>query len=363
VTDLSSTSAYHYELPDELIASQPADRRANANMLVVDGRDGSLTDRNVRDFPDYLAEGDLLVFNNARVVPARLRARRKTGGKVEVFVVGTSAEGSWEENASECRALLRANKRLGEGEELLVEGSEAQVVIRQRLDGGVVVLDLENTSMSIIELLEMTGETPLPPYIVKARERRGEPTLNESDPQRYQTVFAKQPGAVAAPTAGLHFDDELLAAVKQRGVEVAYVSLLVGIGTFRPVQSDNLDEHEMHDETYTIPAATVDAIERTFARGGKVVAVGTTVVRALEASYQSHGRVKAETASTNLFIKPGYRFGVVGGLLTNFHLPESTLLALVCAFGGYEHVMRAYEHAVRQQYRFYSYGDCMFLRK
>jgi S-adenosylmethionine:tRNA ribosyltransferase-isomerase len=317
----------------------------------------------VRQLPDFLSEGDLLVFNNARVVPARLRARRKTGGKVEVFVVGTTAEGAWSEGSGECRALIRANKSLGVGEELLLEGSKVRLVIRERLDGGVVVLSLENTSAGILQLLEESGETPLPPYIVKARERRGEPALNDADPQRYQTVFAERRGAVAAPTAGLHFDDELLARVRERGVDIAYLSLLVGIGTFRPVQSSKLDEHEMHDETYTIPAATAEAIERTINRGGKVVAVGTTVVRALEASFQSHGKVNAETASTNLFIMPGYRFGVIDGLLTNFHLPESTLLALVCAFGGYDHVMRAYEHAVAHRYRFYSYGDCMFLRR
>lgn len=360
MTDLSLTSAYDYDLPPELVASQPPEHRIDARMLLV-GDDVGPHHTNVSALREELHAGDVLVFNNARVVPARLRAERITGGQVEIFVIGTSAEGVWTRGGNECVALLRANKSLQPGERLLLKHADAEFIITARHDGGVVSLNLSTSSCDVLSLLELAGEVPLPPYIVKARADRGESEVSETDSSRYQTVFADAPGAVAAPTAGLHFDAEFIAELEAMGVIVVSLSLLVGIGTFRPVQDEQLDEHEMHWETYSIPEQTVNAIQTAQSTGARVFAVGTTVVRALEASARETGAISAGTNRTNLFIRPGFDFRVVDALVTNFHLPKSTLLALVCALGGYDNVMSAYREAVSERYRFYSYGDCMLV--
>lgn len=362
MTDLSLTSAYDYVLPPELVASQPPERRIDARMLIV-GDTSGMQSATVSALHQYLRAGDVVVFNDARVVPARLRAQRVTGGQVEIFVIGTSAEGVWSRGDTECVALLRANKSLHPGERLVLKEADAELVIIERHDGGVAKLRLSSPTTDILSLLEAAGEVPLPPYIVKARADRGESEVSPTDSSRYQTVFANAPGAVAAPTAGLHFDDDFIAELREMGVVVVSLSLLVGIGTFRPVQHEQLDGHEMHWEVYSIPQQTADAVGGAQDAGSRVIAVGTTVVRALEASAVETGFVSAGTDRTNLFIRPGFEFRAVDALVTNFHLPKSTLLALVCALGGYERVMGAYKEAVADRYRFYSYGDCMLVHR
>lgn len=360
--DLTRTESYDYSLPDALVASRPPANRSDARMLIIDG-ERPFVDARVPDLAAWLEPGDVVVFNDARVVSARLRAHRATGGRVEVFVVGTEREGVWNDG-HRCVALLRANKALDVGERLSLAGDPAATLeIADRHPGGVVSLVLHDTDRSVLELLDALGETPLPPYILKSRVAREESEIAAYDRSRYQTVFAKRPGAVAAPTAGLHFDEEAIRSLHETGIRTATISLLVGIGTFRPVQSQSLDEHEMHVEHYEISHEAVATIQHARATGHRVVAVGTTVVRTLEACVVKHGNLVAGAGSTDLFIRPGFPFRVVDLLVTNFHLPKSTLLALVCAFGGYEPVMRAYRHAVESRYRFYSYGDCMLVHR
>lgn len=332
---------FHYELPPQLIAQQPSEPRSAARLLCVQPE--GFADRTMRDFPSQLAPGDLLVFNDTRVIPARLYGRKDSGGRVEIMVERLLG-------GAELLAMLRASKTPRAGSLIDVDGagSALQVLGRQgeffrlrRADGG-----------EVLELLEAAGHVPLPPYIA-----RGD---TQADRERYQTRFAREPGAVAAPTAGLHFDDELIEAIRGRGVTIRTLTLHVGAGTFQPVRADDLSEHRMHAERYRISAQLLSAIERTRQGGGRVVAVGTTVVRALESAAQD-GDLRAGAGETRLFITPGYRFAVVDALLTNFHLPESTLLMLVSAFAGYETTMAAYRRAVARRYRFFSYGDAMWL--
>ena len=296
------------------------------------------------DFPQLIDADDLLVFNNTRVIPARLYGKKASGGAVEVLV---------ERVLDERRVLahVRASKSPKAGSKLVLADGELEVEVTGREDE-LFSLNFAG-DIPVLELLERWGHVPLPPYIDRADE-----TVDRDD---YQTLYAKHPGAVAAPTAGLHFDQTLLDALAARGIRTAYVTLHVGAGTFQPVRVDNPDEHIMHAEQVTVDASVCEAVEQTRARGGRVVAVGTTVVRSLESAAQ-HGALKPFSGDTRLFITPGFRFNVVDAMLTNFHLPESTLLMLVCAFAGFEPVMSAYRHAVEQQYRFFSYGDAMFLR-
>jgi len=350
-------SDFDYELPPELIARVPAPVRDAARLLVHERVRDVTAHRTVRDLVEYLRPGDLLVLNDTRVLPARLFARRASGGRVEFLFVEPCAPG-----ATTWRALARPSKRLGVGERLAVEGGAFALHLLARetsADGAEAPtwqLELRDGTGRVcdpLEALTQVGHVPLPPYI----ERQDGP----EDAQRYQTVYAARPGAVAAPTAGLHFTPELLAELERRGVGRAFVTLHVGPGTFQPVKSDDVRAHVMHAERYELRPETVAAVERTRASGGRVVAVGTTSVRVLESCAEESGRLVAGSGSTRLFLVPGERFRVVDALLTNFHLPRSTLLMLVSAFAGRETVLGLYREAVERRYRFYSYGDAMLL--
>lgn len=335
---------FHYSLPPDRIAHQPTARRSASRLLRL-GVDGRCHDLHFTDLPGLLRPGDLLVFNDTRVIPARLHGHKQgSGGKVEVLV---------ERLLDEHRVLahVRASKTPGPGTVLELEGA-----LQARVEGREA--DLFRLAFAgdeaVQTLLERHGHMPLPPYI----QRPDEP----GDRERYQTVYARTPGAVAAPTAGLHFDAELLARLQEGGVEFAYVTLHVGAGTFQPVRAERVEDHRMHAEQVEVDAGVCARVEATRARGGRVVAVGTTVVRSLESAARD-GALRPFRGETDIFITPGYRFRVIDALVTNFHLPESTLLMLVCAFAGYEPVMAAYRHAVEAGYRFFSYGDAMFLER
>ncbi len=333
-------SDFHFDLPEELIAQRPAAERRGSRLLVLDGAEETLQDRLFTDLPGLLRPGDLLVFNDTRVIPARLYGRKESGGQVEVLVERITAE-------REVLAHVRASKSPKPGSWLTLE-EQVEVEVTGR-DGALFALRFPGP---VLEILKQVGHMPLPPYI--------EREAVESDAERYQTVYARKEGAVAAPTAGLHFDEAMLAHLEQMGIESAYVTLHVGAGTFQPVRTDDIREHVMHSEYIEVPEAVVEAVAQTRARGGRVVAVGTTVVRSLESAARG-GELRAFQGETDIFIYPGYSFRVVDAMITNFHLPESTLLMLVSAFAGYEQVMRAYRHAVAEKYRFFSYGDAMFV--
>jgi len=334
---------FHYDLPQQLIALYPPEKRGSSRMLCLDPTNNSLSDRSFRDFPALLNPGDLVVFNDTRVIPARLYGRKQTGGKVEVLVERITGR-------QQVLAHVRASKTPGTGTRLEFAAGVSATVTGRVED----LFRLEFTGQdSTLEVLERHGHVPLPPYI-----RRGD---EAADHERYQTIYASRPGAVAAPTAGLHFDALSLQQLAQRGIETAHVTLHVGAGTFQPVRTDELEKHVMHYEFYEVGEAVCEQIAAARQRGGRVVAVGTTVVRSLEAAAAS-GFPEPSRGETNLFITPGYRFRCVDALLTNFHLPESTLLMLVAAFAGHARVMAAYRHAIEQGYRFYSYGDAMFLQ-
>ncbi|QQD73714.1 tRNA preQ1(34) S-adenosylmethionine ribosyltransferase-isomerase QueA [Acidithiobacillus ferrivorans] len=334
-------SDFYYELPDALIAQAPLAERSAARMLIVDGRQGTWQDARICDLPDLLQPGDLLVLNDTRVLPARLQARKATGGAVELLLDRlVDAREGW--------FLAKSSKALRPGMRLHLPGAVATV---EEKDGMEVRLSL-SADAQWLPILEAEGSMPLPPYIRRAPEA--------SDRERYQTIYAAHPGAVAAPTAGLHFDAQLLDALAARGVERTFVTLHVGAGTFLPVRSDDITEHPMHAETMEVSATTVAAVAAAKARGKRVIAVGTTACRALETAAQD-GTLRPYTGETRLFIYPGKTFQVIDGLLTNFHLPESTLLMLVCAFAGMECMLAAYRHAVAEGYRFFSYGDAMLI--
>lgn len=333
-------SDFHFDLPEGLIAQRPTVERAGSRLLTLDGASGGLADRHFPDLLELLRSGDLLVFNDTRVIPARLFGRKETGGQVEVLVERITGE-------HEVLAHVRASKSPKPGTRLTLEDALAVTVLGR--EGALFQLRFGGP---VLELLKQYGRMPLPPYI--------EREAGEDDDERYQTVYGKKEGAVAAPTAGLHFDEAMLARIGARGVESAYVTLHVGAGTFQPVRVDDIREHPMHSEYIEVPQSVVDAVAATRRRGGRVIAVGTTVVRSLESAARL-GELLAYSGETDIFIYPGYEFQVIDGLVTNFHLPESTLLMLVSAFAGYENVMAAYRHAVEQKYRFFSYGDAMFL--
>ena len=348
-----NVSDFDYELPADLIAQLPAERREDARMLVYRiGAEGA-AHRHVREIVDELRPGDLLVVNDTRVLPARLFARRSTGGRVELLFIEPLADGSW-------RAMVRPAKKLKAGEQLEVEGSaRGLIAVRRELgaDGKPgpewVVRTADGEALE--PLLIECGVMPLPPYI--ERDASGAAV----DRERYQTVYAEHLGAVAAPTAGLHFSTELLGELQARGVERVSVTLHVGPGTFLPVSATDTADHHMHSERYVLGAETVAAIERARARGGRVIAVGTTSVRVLEACADETGQLTPGSGATRLFITPGYRFRAIHGLLTNFHLPQSTLLMLVSALAGREQTLGLYRLAIEEGYRFYSYGDAMLI--
>ncbi|MEZ5510312.1 MAG: tRNA preQ1(34) S-adenosylmethionine ribosyltransferase-isomerase QueA [Gammaproteobacteria bacterium] len=333
---------FHYDLPDELIARYPAPERSASRLLVLDRQTGARQDRQFRDLPAFLRPGDLLVFNNTRVIPARLFGQKETGGKVEILVERMTGEQT-------CLAHVRASKSPKPGSRILIEGG-GELLMEGR-EGEL--FQLRHTGEgSLLQRLEQCGHMPLPPYIDRADEAL--------DQQRYQTVYAEKPGAVAAPTAGLHFDDRVLEQLRAKGVETAFVTLHVGAGTFQPVRADDIRDHQMHAEWLSVDADTVAHIQATKARGGRVIAVGTTSVRCLETAAQS-GQLQPFEGDTRIFIYPGYQFRVIDGLITNFHLPESTLIMLVSALAGQDNVLQAYRHAVAQRYRFFSYGDAMLI--
>jgi S-adenosylmethionine:tRNA ribosyltransferase-isomerase len=358
-----------YHLPEGQIAQRPLDRRDSSRLLELSRTEGGFRDRLFVELPDLLHGDELMVLNNARVIPARLFGRRAgvhsqppsrstrgehLSGKVEVFLTRQLDPETWE-------ALVRPGRKMQTGERVFFGEGELEAEVISRGELGVRTLRfVSRDTRSVAEHLERLGHIPLPPYIHRVDE--------ENDRERYQTVFARRPGAIAAPTAGLHFTPEILDRIRARGVEVCELTLEVGLGTFQPVHAETLEEHVMHSETYEIPAQTAQCIETARAAGRRILAVGTTVVRALEdAALRAAQTGSAElllsgSADARLFIYPGFRFRVVDALLTNFHLPRSTLLAMVCAFAGHEQVLAAYAHAVQAGYRFYSYGDCMLIR-
>jgi S-adenosylmethionine:tRNA ribosyltransferase-isomerase len=349
---------FSFDLPEELIAQSPLAERSASRMLVLDGATGGLADRNMGDLPSYLRAGDLLVFNDTRVVAARIVGAKPSGGRVEIFLERVKAG-----VAGEALVQLRASKPIREGLEVTTPGGVVRVVGREDELWRVEV------SGDALEFFETWGEVPLPPYIHRSADA--------NDRERYQSIFAREKGAVAAPTASLHFDASLVAKLEAMGVGRAFVTLHVGAGTFQPLRTDDLDAHKMHAERVSVSTATWEAVQRTRAAGGRVIAVGTTVVRALESAalhvaerasgvgereVTSGGRAAAIwSGETRLFIRPGFEFQLVDAMVTNFHLPESTLLMLVSAFAGREHVLAAYAHAVRERYRFFSYGDAMLV--
>jgi S-adenosylmethionine:tRNA ribosyltransferase-isomerase len=335
---------FNFELPPELIAQTPPAQRSASRLLHLDGASGALSDGQFTQLTQYVSAGDVMVFNDTRVIKARLTGAKDSGGKVEVLIERVLAN-------DRALAQVRASKSPRAGSRLALTGGVAAIV--QGRQGEFFELRFEDCA-DIFAVLERHGAVPLPPYITHAAD-----AVDES---RYQTVYARAPGAVAAPTAGLHFDEAMLDALRQKGVTIAHVTLHVGAGTFQPVRVSDLREHQMHSEWYDVPQATVDAIATARARGSRVMAVGTTSLRALESAAAS-GELKAGTGDTRLFITPGYSFKVVDRLLTNFHLPKSTLLMLVSALAGVDNVRRAYQHAIAQRYRFFSYGDAMLIER
>ena len=351
-----------YDLPPDRIAQFPTPEREQARLMVL-GAQAEIQHRSIADLADIIPPGSLVVLNDTRVIPARLIAQKATGGRVEIFLVRVlehrtiEAEGRPRE-AHVWRALGKASKTLRFGVDMRVASPHAlfvRVLGRSDDDGLLeVALHLANTSVPLDQAIRASGRMPLPPYIKRDVDAR--------DTDRYQTVFAARDGAIAAPTAGLHFSEALLGRLAAHGIEVATVTLHVGLGTFQPVASADLDDHKMHAEWYEVSTTAAQAIASARARGAKVVAVGTTVVRTLESAADDSGEVRSISGETTLLIQPGYRFRVVSAMLTNFHLPRSTLLALVCAFGGTERVLGAYREAVQGGYRFYSYGDAMYVQ-
>jgi len=338
------TKDFYYNLPKELIAQIPGEKRTDSRLLVVDGKTGELCDRHFVNVIDLLEPGDLLVMNNTRVIPARLYGCKETGGQIEVLVERII-------NDHEIIAHVRASKSPKPQTNLLFEDNIRALVLDRQ--GEFFRIRFEG-EMNVVNVLEKICKMPLPPYIEREE--------NMADRDRYQTVYATENGAVAAPTAGLHFDESLLDAIRGKGINIAFVTLHVGAGTFQPVRVSDIREHHMHKEWIQVPEQVVEQVQQTKQAGGRIIAVGTTAVRSLESAART-GQLEAYEGDTDIFIYPGYTFRVVDALITNFHLPESTLLMLVCAFGGYDNMMHAYQHAVDKHYRFFSYGDAMFISR
>lgn len=338
------TSDFYYDLPPELIAQTPIQRRDASRLMTLDRETGAVGHKHFYDLPSLLRPGDCLVLNNSRVLPARLIGQRvPTGGACEVVLLIDRGENNWE-------CLVRPGKKLREGARLSFGDGALRAEVKTVLENGNRIIHFEFEGI-FLEKLEQLGRMPLPPYIKEELE----------DGERYQTVYSKELGSAAAPTAGLHFTQELLEKIQAMGVRICYVTLHVGLGTFRPVKAENLDEHEMHAEYCVIPQETADVINDTKRSGGRVICVGTTSCRTIESWAGEDGTLTASGGWTNIFIYPGYRFKVLDCLITNFHLPESTLIMLVSALAGREHVLAAYEEAVRERYRFFSFGDAMFI--
>ncbi|MCL2054402.1 MAG: tRNA preQ1(34) S-adenosylmethionine ribosyltransferase-isomerase QueA [Oscillospiraceae bacterium] len=335
-------SDFFYELPEELIAQTPIEPRNHSRMLVLDKEDGSVKHERFYNLRDYLREGDLLVMNDSRVIPARIFGEKEGGSAVEFLLLEQKGDKRWE-------TLVRPGKRARVGDKLYFGGGALKAEILEIVEGGNRIAEFE-CEEDFFTLLERIGQMPLPPYITEALK----------DKERYQTVYSKESGSAAAPTAGLHFTEEMISDLRGSGVNIAFVTLHVGLGTFRPVKEDNISEHKMHCEHYKIPKETAELINETKSRGGRVIAVGTTSCRTLESAAISGAFAEAE-GYTDIFIYPGYSFKAIDGLVTNFHLPESTLIMLVSAFAGYESTRAAYISAVEEKYRFFSFGDAMLI--
>ncbi len=339
-----NTHDFFYNLPDNLIAQEPIEPRDHSRLLVMGRENGALHDRHFYDLLDHLRPGDCLILNDSRVLPARLYGcRADTGSPLELLLLTPHGNDVWE-------VLAGPGKKAKPGFRLSFGDGALTADVLDVLEGGNRLVKFSYEG-NFYEVLESIGQMPLPPYIKKKLENQ----------ERYQTVYSRERGSAAAPTAGLHFTPELLQKVRDMGVEIGFVTLHVGLGTFRPVKVENITEHKMHSEHYALSPETADLINRTKARGGRVIAVGTTSCRTLESIGMTDGVIHPAEGWTEIFIYPGYKFQVLDGLLTNFHLPESTLIMLVSAFAGYEHTMAAYDHAVAEQYRFFSFGDAMLI--
>lgn len=339
------SSDFYYELPQELIAQEPLAQRSRSRLMILGKESGSIEHRVFEDIRDYLNKGDCLVLNDTRVIPARLLGEKEgTGGRIEFVLLNNIENDMWE-------VLLKPGKRAKPGARFVFGNGELKAEIIEVMEGGNRLVRFEYEGI-FQEVLDRVGIVPLPPYITKKLE----------DSERYQTVYSRYRGSAAAPTAGLHFTKELLGELEEKGVRLAYLTLHVGLGTFRPVKVENVEEHVMHSEFYNISEAAADAINETRSGGGRIIAVGTTSCRVLETVSSPEGRVRASSGWTDIFIYPGYRFKIVDALITNFHLPESTLIMLVSAFAGRENILEAYRTAVRERYRFFSFGDAMFIK-
>ena len=344
-------SDFDYELPQELIAQMPADKRQNSKMLVLDKTNNTIEHKHFFDIVDYIDENSILVLNNTKVLPARLYGKKDTGGKIEVFLLEGVRGKIW-------NALIKPSKRV-KPDTIIKISDELSVRAIERLEeAGEWIVELIYEG-NLFDILHKVGNIPLPPYIERKIQAE---KLKQFDMERYQTVYAKDEGSVAAPTAGLHFTKEILDKLQAKGIEIAYVTLNVGLGTFRPVKCENVLDHKMHSETFEITQDAADKINKAKSEGKKLIAVGTTTVRTLETAYQKYGCIKACHDHSELFIYPPYEFKVVDKLITNFHLPKSTLLMLVSALAGKEFIFKAYMEAIENKYRFFSYGDCMFIK-
>ena len=336
-------SEFSFYLPEELIAQTPIEKRDASRLLCLDKNTGALEHRHFYELPELLKEGDCLVLNNSRVLPARLIGMRPTGGAVELVLLRDLGDNRWE-------CLSRPGRKTKPGQQILFGEGELQAVVEETVSGGNRIVRFCYEGI-FLEVLEHLGKMPLPPYIRQELK----------DPERYQTVYSKELGSAAAPTAGLHFTQELLDTIRKKGVLTEFVTLHVGLGTFRPVKEEEIEEHEMHSEFCMIPPETAEAVNRTRKNGGRIIAVGTTSCRTLESFSREDGTLEASSGWTDIFIYPGYRFKCIDALITNFHLPESTLIMLVSALAGRENILNAYNTAVAENYRFFSFGDAMFI--
>ncbi len=347
-------SDYDYNLPEELIAQLPSDKRENARMMVLDKQAKTIEHKHFYDIVDYIDDNCILVLNNTKVLPARLYGvKEETGAKIEVFLLKSLSE-----NGHLWDVLVKPSKRVKEGTVVKISDDLSVQIKERKEDAGEWVVELICDG-NVLDVLHKNGHIPLPPYIER---KMADEDLNKLDFERYQTVYAKDEGSVAAPTAGLHFTTEILEKLQAKGVELVYVTLNVGMGTFRPVKCENVLEHKMHSESFEVTEEAAEKINKAKQAGKKVVAVGTTSVRTLETVYKKYGEVRACKDSSELFIYPPYKFGVVDELITNFHLPKSTLLMLVSAFEGKDFIFKAYQEAITNKYKFFSYGDCMLLK-
>ena len=344
------SSDFDYDLPEELIAQIPSLKRDESNLMILDKQNKTTEHKKFFDIVDFLGENDVLVMNNTRVIPARLIGKKLTGARIEIFLLAKQTIKQWE-------VLIKPSKRVSPG--TIVEFSKelsAKIIERLPNDKWLVEFIFEG---EFNEILAKVGNIPLPPYIER---NLSDEEIKKLDFERYQTVYAQTPGSVAAPTAGLHFTEDILEQLKEKGVEICHVTLNVGLGTFRPVKAENILDHEMDREFYEIPENTANIINKAKSQGKNIVAVGTTTVRTLESAFQKDGKISETSGWSQLFIYPGYKFNVIDKLITNFHLPKSTLLMLVSALAGKDFVFEAYAEAIKKKYRFYSYGDCMFIK-